>query len=485
MSSQYFDGVATQMKAFTCVSKALEHAQTLYDQALGNIDANLKNQNLQSWKGAFYPYIGMHIPEEVLEPYAQDAYGIVLEPGTYGTTLTRFSYFSQYYHQQMQALYDRYNQPMWVGQSFDAIPYPFGAEEALSHITQEHYEKIRRIPDIWPHLHRVSDDIADGKSSLWKTGPKPMTLFSGERVDYSLNRLHHYSGTLPEHFQGFILLTNYQRYIQYFLDYAKEQVHGDTNVSLVLPHNVELNKNNWSDERLHQALQHLPQMPAYHLKYPNGQGITLVNIGVGPSNAKNITDHLAVLRPHMWMMLGHCAGLRSNQRLGDYVLPHGYVRDDHVLDDVVPRWIPIPAIAEIQVAIHKATRDITGISPEETKKRLRTGTVMSTSNRNWELHVKTLLPTLNKTRAVGLDMESAALATNGFRFRVPYGALLCVSDIPLHGEIKLRGMASQFYQKRVKQHMDIGLRTVEILREQGVDTLHSRKLRGFQEPPWR
>ena len=91
-------------------------------------------------------------------------------------------------------------------------------------------------------------------------------------------------------------------------------------------------------------LPRLPQMPAYHLKKKGHAGITMVNIGVGPSNAKTITDHVAVLRPHAWLMLGHCAGLRNSQRLGDYVLAHAYMREDHVLDDDLPVWVPIPAL---------------------------------------------------------------------------------------------------------------------------------------------
>src|SRR3712207_5197416 len=90
-------------------------------------------------------------------------------------------------------------------------------------------------------------------------------------------------------------------------------------------------------------------MPAYHLLRRDGRGgVTLVNIGVGPSNAKTITDHLAVLRPHCWMMIGHCGGLRRSQQLGDYVLAHAYIRQDHVLDEDLPLWVPIPALAEIR-----------------------------------------------------------------------------------------------------------------------------------------
>ncbi|MCU0812877.1 MAG: AMP nucleosidase, partial [Burkholderiaceae bacterium] len=88
---------------------------------------------------------------------------------------------------------------------------------------------------------------------------------------------------------------------------------------------------------------------------------------------------------------------------------------------------------------------------------------------------------LSQARAIALDMESATIAANGFRFRVPYGTLLCVSDKPLHGEIKLPGMANQFYRERVDQHLRIGMRALDILRRQRLEALHSRKLRSFAE----
>jgi AMP nucleosidase len=208
----------------------------------------------------------------------------------------------------------------------------------------------------------------------------------------------------------------------------------------------------------------------------------MVNIGVGPANAKNITDHIAVLRPHAWLMLGHCAGLRNSQQLGDYVLAHGYVREDHVLDEELPLWVPIPALAEIQMALEQAVADVTHCSGLELKRIMRTGTVASTDNRNWELLPnQTPQRRFSQSRAVALDMESATIAANGFRFRVPYGTLLCVSDKPLHGEIKLPGMANHFYRERVDQHLRIGMRALELLRLKGMEQLHSRKLRSFDE----
>ncbi|HEX7850361.1 MAG TPA: AMP nucleosidase, partial [Sphingomonas sp.] len=86
--------------------------------------------------------------------------------------------------------------------------------------------------------------------------------------------------------------------------------------------------------------------------------------------------------------------------------------------------------------------------------------------------------------AVGIDMESATIAAQGYRFRVPYGTLLCVSDKPLHGELKLPGQANRFYERAINEHMRIGIQTCEELRQEGAK-LHSRKLRAFNEPPFR
>jgi AMP nucleosidase len=226
------------------------------------------------------------------------------------------------------------------------------------------------------------------------------------------------------------------------------------------------------------------QMPAYHLMAEGRMGITLVNIGVGPSNAKTICDHVAVLRPEVWLMIGHCGGLRPSQTIGDYVLAHAYLRDDHVLDDMLPKEMPLPAIAEVQKALFDATTAITGEDEDSVKRRLRTGTVVTTDDRNWELRYAASALRFNQSRAVAIDMESATVAAQGYRFRVPYGTLLCVSDKPLHGELKLPGQANAFYERAISQHLRIGIEALNLLQREGED-LHSRKLRSFDEPPLR
>src|SRR3546814_18665447 len=98
---------------------------------------------------------------------------------------------------------------------------------------------------------------------------------------------------------------------------------------------------------------------------------------------------------------------------------------------------------------------------------MRRGTDVRVDHRTWEVsdHAA-IIRRLSQSRAVALDMESAAIAANGFRFRVPYGTLLCISDKPLHGEIKLAGMAGEIYRQRVGQHLDLGLKAMEKLRSE-------------------
>ena len=117
---------------------------------------------------------------------------------------------------------------------------------------------------------------------------------------------------------------------------------------------------------------------------------------------------------------------------------------------------------------------------------MRTGTVASTADRNWELCAHSrYFDRLSQARAIALDMESATVAANGYRFRVPYGTLLCVSDKPLHGELKLPGMANDFYRRQISKHLRIGIRALESLCDMPMDHLHSRKLRSFDEPAFR
>jgi AMP nucleosidase len=430
---------------------------------------------------AYYPEIRL-ITTTFAPTDSRLSFGHVPQPGTYSTTVTRPDLFRHYLEQQIGLLMQNHRVPVTICVSTTPMPVHFAvANDPNVTVPQEgaadfHLRDIFDVPD----LSTTHDDIVNGNGFLYPDGAAPLAPFTAQRVDYSLARLSHYTATNAEHFQNHVLFTNYQFYIEEFEAFARLMLADPDSgyIAFVGPGNQVITD---PDTPMPTPAK-LPQMPTYHLKRKQGAGITLVNIGVGPSNAKTATDHIAVLRPHAWLMVGHCAGLRNSQRLGDFVLAHAYLREDHVLDDDLPIWVPIPALAEIQIALEDAVKAVTQLEGYELKRIMRTGTVATIDNRNWELRDHSgPVQRLSQSRAVGLDMESATIAANGFRFRVPYGTLLCVSDKPLHGELKLPGMASDFYRSQVANHLMIGIRAMETLREMPLERIHSRKLRSFEE----
>ncbi|RMF37267.1 MAG: AMP nucleosidase [Alphaproteobacteria bacterium] len=430
---------------------------------------------------ATYPEIAL-VTDTFAPVDSRLAYGHVAAPGIYTTTVTRPDLFRNYLTQQIGLLIDNHGVPVTIRQSSTPIPlhFAFGPGATVEGSIEDRIGRpLRDVFDV-PDLALTDDRIVNGLSERGEGDARPLALFTAQRIDYSLARLSHYTATWAEHFQNFVVFTNYQFYVDEFTAFSRAAVADRASgyTAFVEPGN----RITTAEGSTGEPAARLPQMPAYHLIREGGAGITLVNIGVGPSNAKTITDHVAVLRPHAWLMLGHCAGLRHSQSLGDYVLAHGYLREDHVLDDDLPAWVPIPALAEIQVALETAVAEITGLEGYELKKVMRTGTVATIDDRNWELRDQSgPVHRLSLSRAIALDMESGTIAANGYRFRVPYGTLLCISDKPLHGELKLPGMATRFYTRQVAQHLRIGIRALELLREMPDERLHSRKLRSFEE----
>ena len=428
---------------------------------------------------AFYPEIRIRT-----YTYAQTdsrlSFGHVAGPGDYSTTVTRPDLFEGYLLQQIGLLIENHDEPVVIGVSTTPMPVHFAVSGEVDVPQEGALEfSLRDVFDV-PDLATTNDDIVNGTNFHHPDGSSPLAPFTAQRIDYSLARLQHYTATKAEHFQNHVLFTNYQFYVEEFEAYARKMLADPESgyTSFVSTENQVIT---YSDAPL-KTVEKMPQMPTYHLCREGQAGITLVNIGVGPSNAKTATDHIAVLRPHAWLMVGHCAGLRNSQRLGDFVLAHGYLREDHVLDDDLPVWMPIPALAEIQIALEEAVESVTELEGYELKRIMRTGTVATIDNRNWELRDQSgPVQRLSQSRAIGLDMESATIAANGFRFRVPYGTLLCVSDKPLHGELKLPGMASDFYKTQVSRHLMIGIRAMEKLRKMPLERIHSRKLRSFEE----
>src|SRR5580692_7596033 len=264
----------------------------------------------------------------------------------------------------------------------------------------------------------------------WDLRRKKLFLFGPERMALSIDRLQHYTGTVADDFQRYVLLTNYSWHVEEFRSSLPDCV-GPV-----------------ADGR---------QMPAWHYRLPGRAGLTMINIGVGPSNAKTITDHLAVLRPDLLLMIGHCGGLRNHQEIGDLVLASAFMRDDRVLDDILPLSVPVISNHTLNALLldELAERGL----------RSRMGIVFTTANRNWELQLSSVDTRLRLSRAIAVDMESATVAATGFRYRIPTATLLAVSDKPLHARPKLNDDAQAFYAATRRQHVEIAISVAGKVRE--------------------
>jgi AMP nucleosidase len=480
------------MPAMEKTEKIIAELVRVYDEAVATLRADiaafatngtLPPPDRRASRAWCYPELRLVYAGVETRPDLTRAFGRLGHEGTFATTVTRPLLFADYLTEQLSILADDYEFAVEVDRSQQEIPFPYVIDASSDLGGVRPQDLARYFPST--ELAEIGDELADGIELSDDDDLIPLALFDALRTDYSLARLAHYTGTEIEHFQRYILFTNYHRYVDEFVDWAAMQLGKDDYVALSGAGGLYLDAPTANArERLSDTAWRRHQMPAYHLTRKDGSGITLVNIGVGPSNAKTVCDHLAVLRPEAWLMIGHCGGLRDTQRIGDYVLAHAYLRDDNVLDSVLPPEIPIPAIAEVQIALAQAAEVVSGDTGANLKKRMRTGTVATTDDRNWELRYTQSAKRLSLSRAIGIDMESATIAAQGYRFRVPYGTLLCVSDKPLHGEIKLPGQANKFYEEAIAAHLKIGTLACGLLRAEGA-RLHSRKLRAFNEPPFR
>lgn len=401
-----------------------------------------------------------------------EPFGYVDEAGTYSAVISRPDLMEPYLTAQLEALTSNYPCSADVGYSDVAIPPAY--IKGMPPI-----DETANLPR--PTLDEVHDAIVDGHWDAFNGAEKPLFHFGPQRFDLALARLEHYTGIEADSLQRFILFTNYAMHVTEFVKFGLRELSDPDSryTRLVLPSGETV-----SDT---VALEDLElgskfQMPRYDLVTENGDGITMINIGVGPSNAKTITDSLAVLRPEAWIMIGHCAGLDARMRIGDLILGNAYERHDHVLDDYLRRELPIPAVPEIQRTLEKAVSKVYGSDAS----LMRTGTVLSTGDRNWEWKdPRDLWEWLRGSTAAAVDMESCTIAANGYRYRVPYGALLAVSDLPLHAVPKLPAGAQAFYSNSKEAHVMCAVRAVEKLARHP-ERLRTRKLRrAIGEVPFR
>jgi AMP nucleosidase len=358
----------------------------------------------------------------------------------------------------MEKIYDEGDYPkLMIKRSWSEHNQIITGEMALPHayrwyLTREMKKLMQKGADVkvFPSRPRVEMNdpnlFDNADEDEWDITQKKLFLFTPERIDISLNRLEHYTGTKPQDFQRYILFTNYDMHVEVFNARYPDCVKPDRSV----------------------------QMPAYHHKLPDNKGVTLINMGVGPSNAKTISDHVAVLRPDAMVMVGHCGGLRNHQEIGDFVLATGFMREDKVLDDILPLNIPITPNHLLNVYMKEVM--------DKYDREYRLGTVYTTANRNWEFIKKRTVEQIHISRSLAVDMESATVATNGYRYRVPFATLLCVSDKPLHGKPKLSGAAQSFYENSKELHLKMVIEALDLSKTHYPEGLPNSSIRAINEP---
>lgn len=471
----------TEFTPMATVGEAIDKLVELYETSADLSRTVLERGSYEDYREVVYPKLIVDVKE--WHPISRsEPFGYVNEAGRYAATFSKPHLIRNYLQEQLERLTGNYPCDIFAGPSDTRIPPEFLRDVPDAGEARRARDVADAIPR--PTLDEVHDAIVDGEWEAFHGAEKPLFHFGPQRFDIACARIEHYTGIDVDTVQRFVLFTNYAMHTTEFVNFGLRALGEDSRyTALILPNGQKITADTAAAIEPGQLnLGSKFQMPRYDLCTVDGYGITMINIGVGPSNAKTITDCLAVLRPEAWIMIGHCAGLDGRMHIGDLILGNAYQRQDRILDARIQPDIPIPAVPEIQRALEASVSEIYG----EDKSLMRTGTVLSTGDRNWEWHTpKGLWELFQGSTAAAVDMESCTLAANGYRYRVPYGTLLSVSDLPLHAVPKLPAQAQAFYSNSKEAHVMCAVRAVESLAA-NPDRLHTRKLRrAMGEVPFR
>ena len=247
------------------------------------------------------------------------------------------------------------------------------------------------------------------------------------------NWLPRYTGTPLAEFGEYILLTNFSDYVQRFAD----------------QHGVEIRGNGG------------PMQTA-----TSPDGITIINFGIGAANAATIMDLLSAVAPKACLFLGKCGGIKRKVNVGDLILPIAAIRGDGVSKDYFPDEVPALPSFQLQQAV--------SYTIVKYRRDYYSGTVYSTNRRVWE-HDAKFKEYLRQIRTIGVDMETATLFIVGFANKIPKGALLLVSDMPMDPEgVKTEKSDKIVTQKFVEDHLCIGIESLRELKQSGESVKHLR-----------
>lgn len=246
------------------------------------------------------------------------------------------------------------------------------------------------------------------------------------------NWLPRYTGRELKDFSQYLLLTNFDNYVQMFADKHKVEVIGE-------------------DKPMRSA---------------SAEGITIINFGMGSPNAATVMDLLSAIEPKAVLFLGKCGGLKKKNEVGDFILPIAAIRGEGTSNDYFPPEVPaLPSFA-LQKAISTTIRDY--------NQDYWTGTVYTTNRRVWEWD-EVFKEYLRTIRAMAIDMETATIFITAFKNEIPVGALLLVSDQPMVPQgVKTDTGDKEVTKKFAEQHLNIGIDSLKQLINEGQTVKHLR-----------
>ena len=235
------------------------------------------------------------------------------------------------------------------------------------------------------------------------------------------NWLPRYTKRPLDEFGEYILLTNFNKYVEIFAEKFNVPII-DRDANMISAH---------------------------------AEGITIINFGMGSPNAAIIMDLLSAVHPKACLFLGKCGGIDKKNKIGDFILPIAAIRGEGTSNDYYPPEVPSLPAFMMQRAVSSAIRDH--------GRDYWTGTVYTTNRRIWE-HDEAFKEYLLKTRAMAVDMETATLFTTGFFNHIPTGALLLVSDQPMIPEgVKTEKSDSMVTRNFVDEHVEIGIDSLRMI----------------------
>ncbi len=434
-----------ELHHFSDVGKALDYAQEIYGGATGSIQnlirqLNAGEQASSDRKGWGYPVMGIPVerfPPSVRQKFHRMSSGWFRDgDGMYASEFSQIETLRPYLMEELPPLLERFNTELIVGRSRHTY-VPIDLALNGSGLKVEFDEDTVWEHFVRPQLERVQWAWHFGKKYKFKR----LAHYEAVSTDMMLHRLLHYTGTSPKDFQRYVFFTNFKHHLKPFIEWGK-RMEADPESDCI---GVEMSPGLEGQTDYFAT----PDHPAVHVKFPNGEGITMINIQVGAPNVWKIVDCLAALRIYGVILLGINGGLRQTHKKGTFVLFQDIESDCDISGhrDPSKRGVQSP---ELQLALAKGICKRLGVDYDDTEARyeiIERVKDVSTSNRGWEWRRDLIERYTRDTNIGAIEMEAAAVRDACFYHRFPSAFCGIISDVPVVGDFRLPGTSADFFRK--------------------------------------